>query len=418
MSKCLILITNISPDVVGESFVSNELVFHSKVFDKVIVLPLQNSAVNRKNCIYPDNVDVISPPSLSSKKMKLRDAVSGALNILSFSEPIKTDKEEIGNSLFKLFFANYFEARNKSCYEFCEKALSRYDLSKYDDVVIYSYWFFVPCRVGVELKRNLLKKGIKATLVSRAHRYDIYQDINRLKYLPLRRFLAENTEMIFPCSLDGEKYLKKQLPDYQDRIKCLYLGTFDSGLNEPSVDFHIVSCSHTVSVKRIDRLIEALSSLKDKNISVKWTHIGDGELQEKVKDLADEKLDFLDFTFLGRLDNSEVLDFYKNNPVSLFVNVSESEGIPVSIMEASSFGIPVIATDVGGTSELIKDEVNGKLLHKDFSDEDFADTLLYFYNMDKERYMQFRMNARSCWEERFNAENNYTKFSKMLADLN
>ncbi|MFR4320263.1 MAG: glycosyltransferase [Blautia massiliensis (ex Durand et al. 2017)] len=44
------------------------------------------------------------------------------------------------------------------------------------------------------------------------------------------------------------------------------------------------------------------------------------------------------------------------------MNVSSSEGIPVSIMEATSFGIPGIATDAGGTKEIIRDKENGVLL--------------------------------------------------------
>lgn len=44
------------------------------------------------------------------------------------------------------------------------------------------------------------------------------------------------------------------------------------------------------------------------------------------------------------------------NDFDLFVNMSLSEGIPVSIMEAISFGIPIIATNVGGNAEIVNDE--------------------------------------------------------------
>ena len=39
--------------------------------------------------------------------------------------------------------------------------------------------------------------------------------------------------------------------------------------------------------------------------------------------------------------------------IDLFINTSSSEGVPVSIMEALSVGIPIIATDVGGTKEIV-----------------------------------------------------------------
>ncbi|NJK95527.1 MAG: glycosyltransferase [Bacteroidales bacterium] len=50
----------------------------------------------------------------------------------------------------------------------------------------------------------------------------------------------------------------------------------------------------------------------------------------------------------------------------MFLNTSLSEGVPVSVMEALSFGLPVIATDVGGTGELINDEV-GMLINPEIS---------------------------------------------------
>ena len=61
----------------------------------------------------------------------------------------------------------------------------------------------------------------------------------------------------------------------------------------------------------------------------------------------------------GNVDNAALLEDYITENYYLFVNVSSSEGIPVSIMEASSVGIPCLATDVGGTGEIISDGVNG-----------------------------------------------------------
>jgi len=54
------------------------------------------------------------------------------------------------------------------------------------------------------------------------------------------------------------------------------------------------------------------------------------------------------------LPHNDVLNYYASNPVDVFINTSSSEGLPVSIMEAMSFGIPVIATNVGGTGHCYK----------------------------------------------------------------
>jgi colanic acid/amylovoran biosynthesis glycosyltransferase len=68
---------------------------------------------------------------------------------------------------------------------------------------------------------------------------------------------------------------------------------------------------------------------------------------------------------MGNVENSKILDFYSENYVDLFINFSEFEGVPVSIMEAQSAGIPVLATKVGGTSEIVSSD-NGFLVEKHF----------------------------------------------------
>ncbi|WP_243669706.1 glycosyltransferase [Methanoculleus chikugoensis] len=75
--------------------------------------------------------------------------------------------------------------------------------------------------------------------------------------------------------------------------------------------------------------------------------------------------------FTGYLDNAAVLEHYRQSPIDVFINVSESEGIPVSIMEAESCGIPVIATAVGGIPEIVSD-ATGILLPEHPAPRDIA----------------------------------------------
>ena len=118
------------------------------------------------------------------------------------------------------------------------------------------------------------------------------------------------------------------------------------------------------------------------------------------------QLGFMQTDFMGNVSNSDVIDFYRKTPVDLFVNVSDTEGLPVSIMEAISFGIPVLATDVGGVSEIVKINFNGELLHVDFSDGDFASAIKMYYQSGEEKKKTRRQNARLYWEQNFNAEKN------------
>ena len=98
----------------------------------------------------------------------------------------------------------------------------------------------------------------------------------------------------------------------------------------------------------------------------------------------------------------------------LFINVSSSEGIPVSIMEAMSFGIPVIATDAGGTNEIVKDGYNGYLLPVNIEAEEIASAIKKFILLPDAQKSELSKNATTTWKEQYNAELNYNTFIESL----
>ena len=119
--------------------------------------------------------------------------------------------------------------------------------------------------------------------------------------------------------------------------------------------------------------------------------------------------------FAGQLENTAILDFYRSNPVSVFVNVSSSEGIPVSIMEAISFGIPVVATNVGGTSEAVRDGFNGFLLEKDFTPRSLMEKIRQIRDLSDAEYKALCVNSRTIWETKFHAIVNYSRFYEEIS---
>jgi glycosyltransferase involved in cell wall biosynthesis len=82
-------------------------------------------------------------------------------------------------------------------------------------------------------------------------------------------------------------------------------------------------------------------------------------------------------------------------------------------MEALSFGIPVIATDVGGSSELVSDKV-GELISSNFSTESLGQNIEKVLNLNSEELLLLRSNARSIFELKVNAKINYLLFYKKI----
>nr|WP_128128927.1 glycosyltransferase [Fusobacterium varium] len=125
----------------------------------------------------------------------------------------------------------------------------------------------------------------------------------------------------------------------------------------------------------------------------------------------------MNFNFKGRLENKEILKFYFKNNIKFFIHLSSTEGLPVSMMEVQSFGIPIIATNVGGVNEIVN-EKTGILLSANPTILEIIDGIEKILNMSKNEYDEYRINSYINWHENFNAKKNYKDFVMELFDEN
>jgi glycosyltransferase involved in cell wall biosynthesis len=85
-------------------------------------------------------------------------------------------------------------------------------------------------------------------------------------------------------------------------------------------------------------------------------------------------------------------------------------------MEAQSFGIPSIATDVGGVNEVVR-EGTGSLLPPDFKPSDLAKLIQHYAALPEEEQKILRNNALNNWESNFKASDNYYDFMLKLNSI-
>ena len=228
-----------------------------------------------------------------------------------------------------------------------------------DDVVAYGFWgmgggLAVPWLTGVRSR------------VVRVHRYDLYEERAPERYLPFRPFLYSRSDRILAISQDGAEYLRRHHRSVRGRIAISRLGVFGpDAAPAPAQSDHvtIVSCSAVSEVKRVGLILESVRRLAEVvNRPVRWVHFGDGPLMPQLREALAERTAGLSVDLRGRVDNAQVLDFYTGHQVDAFVNLSSSEGVPVSIMEAIAHDIPVIATAVGGTPEIVGESLGSGIL--------------------------------------------------------
>jgi glycosyltransferase involved in cell wall biosynthesis len=254
-------------------------------------------------------------------------------------------------------------------------------------------------------------------LVSRAHGYDLYEERLNPPYWPCRDQALALTDFLLPDSDAGAEYLRKRYPSFAERIKTERLGVAGPRVpTQPSGDgvYRIVSCSFLVAVKRIDLFMNGLAATAKlrPDQRFEWCHFGTGPLKSQLEAASRKMPENVKVVFAGYTTQADLFGYYEKNPVDVFVNVSQSEGTPVALMEAISCGIPIIATAVGGNREIVSNN-NGILLSATPSDQEVAGALLSHWDQPGER----RSGSRMVWMERYDAHKNFKGFSQRLAQI-
>lgn len=414
MKDCLILLTKRYPYDSGEEFIENEIPVLSHAFDRIILIASSVSDHPVQTRTLPENVEPHYIPAFRINREIPLSAVRELLSPKLRAECGEREWQAVSHTPKKRLFLAYFTAKANRVTEECSRILQGAGLKADDHVTFYSYWFYDTALAAVRLKEQCPAERKRA--VSRAHRYDLYDAQNPSGYLPLRELLLRGIDRVYPCSEDGSRYLTGRFPAFSDKIRTAYLGTRDFG-EGPAGDgkaFRIVSCCHISPVKRVDLLAKSLEKLSGAGLHLSWTHFGGGEGLEDLKAYAAGHLGFLEYRFAGETKNADLMEYYRTHPVDCFVNTSSSEGLPVSIMEACSFGIPVIATDVGGTSELVRDGENGYLLGEDFQPDGLAAKIGAMCRKKPEEISAMRARSRNLWLEHFCSETNYTRFAEEI----
>jgi glycosyltransferase involved in cell wall biosynthesis len=282
------------------------------------------------------------------------------------------------------------------------------------NTIFYSYWHDEKA-----LALSLLKSKKNATIcISRAHGWDVEYKRHTPAYLPFKKFIIEKLNQTYTISERGKTIFDTLLNAklcFKTNIARLGKSNHRTPLFEKKSDKIIIcSCSNLVSLKRVHLIIDLLKNIEKQNIN--WIHFGDGPLQKELSNYAKKSIPHVHFEFRGLVTNDLILDFYSQHFVDLFINFSEIEGIPVSIMEAQSAGIPVLATSVGGTPEIVNDD-NGFLVEKDFDMHKICSLVTNFLDSNQDYQTEKRKFAFNNWQNKYNADKNYTSFAKALNEL-
>ncbi len=278
--------------------------------------------------------------------------------------------------------------------------------------------------IVTNLYKEIINAGIAAKIagipnIRRIGRTDDYY-LKRVKTF-FERFLIDH--YMVPCHSMKTDGLKHYAWLDENKITVIYNGrniiqfSDDEIINQrklwnlDSNDFIIGVTSQLLKVKHIDEIIKVFSEIISLKYNVYLVINGEGRQFGFLKDTAkhyhvDKRVIFGGFT-----DKPELCAAAYN----IGLSYSSFEGFPNSIVEYMASGCPVIATNVGGVSEIIEDGVNGFMVS--YGNRELFKSRIIELIENKELAIQFKNNAIEGIREKFSEKQMIDNLEKLYTNL-
>jgi glycosyltransferase involved in cell wall biosynthesis len=285
------------------------------------------------------------------------------------------------------------------------------ELEKYPSAVIYSQ--------GLSVWHNARKYGKR--MIVNPHGLEFYQAITLPKKLKALRFSAAFNRLFAVSakvvSLGGRltALLHKNISRSEKKVVVL-----PNAVNMPNEKtervFHkepmqVLFVGRFASNKGINILMDAVRELNKEGYQniLQFNLVGKGPLFEMFSTTFKAP----NVNYLGFADDDKLVELYKQN--DLFVLPTFFEGMPTVVLEAMSYGMPIIVTDTGATTDLVNDS-NGYIIEK-ADVKSLKNALLNFYQLDDAKKKMLSINSYNKVKDNFTwkvvAQKHYELFRAM-----
>ncbi|SHF51684.1 Glycosyltransferase involved in cell wall bisynthesis [Caldanaerobius fijiensis DSM 17918] len=299
---------------------------------------------------------------------------------------------------------NIFDLNLKNKYDLrvIFKLIKLINKNKYDIVHVHLFPAQYFCAIASLFTKKVEYVFTEHSSFNRRRKYKVFKLFDNLSYLMYKKIICVS-EM-------AKNDLVKWIPSLSNKALVIYNGIPIEKIVERQKIYDILLVGSLRSnVKGVDILLKSLKLIEDKITKVAIA--GDGILKDDLIKLRnalklDDKVDFLG----NRRDIDILLEQTK-----IFVLPSRWEGLPISLLEAMSKAKPIIASNVGGIPELIRDGESGILVEPE-NELELANAIEKLLN-DTEYAEYLGKNAYKDAINRFSIEvyiNNLTTLYKSL----
>ena len=262
---------------------------------------------------------------------------------------------------------------------------------RYNIGILHSHWLLPQGLSGA-----ITKKIFNIRHVLTIHGGDLFV----LSRLPLSKllikFIIKNTDHVTCINKEIKNNLISIIGKrYEDKLSIIPMGVnIKDYKNNFRFNKNILFLGRLADKKGVEYLLEAIKLLKNKEVKVLIA--GDGPLRKKLEEFVKLNKIHDQVKFLGYVTGKEKINLIKSCGIfiipSIVTSYGDREGLPVSLLEAMAASKTIIATNVGGIKEIIKNNYNG-LLIKQKSPEDIVNAINKLFK-NKNLAKRLGINAR------------------------
>jgi glycosyltransferase involved in cell wall biosynthesis len=199
--------------------------------------------------------------------------------------------------------------------------------------------------------RNSFLKWVFDKMLQVIHRRSDWNIvIDRLCLEQARENGVEHKTTMIMNAVDTGKFCPDADSRYEMRLK--------HGVSEDQCA--ILFVGRIEEIKRVDRVVEAMAHLRSGDTKYRLFLAGDGTCRKRLEEYVLREGLGERITFFGDVAHNELPSYY--NMADILVLPSEMEGVPMVILEALACGTPVVASNVGGVPDIVRNGENGFVL--------------------------------------------------------
>ena len=255
-------------------------------------------------------------------------------------------------------------------YRWLKTIFTIYKLGKNKDLIFVNGLGTEATIANIFLKKKIIRKIVGDPVWERAYSkakisesFDEFQVKNYGFSISLqkkvRSFSIKKSDIVVTPSQHLKNFILNL--GFKNKIEIINNGVFipEENTNIFTNDqINITIVSRLVSHKNIEKIIRAISDLNSPLINLNI--IGDGPELNQLQKISLESNNKDNIIFHGKLNRDEINHIFLNSDI--YIQASNYEGLPHSLLEAMSYGIPVLCTPVGECKEILGNEDRGYIL--------------------------------------------------------